>query len=556
MEGRRLPDERVTAMRKHIRLIGCLAVAFLATACTVYKYKDLDGPALAKHRKGQILSVETDGETFQFSPKEPPVIKDGAVVGAQHWSYTVDPVDIVDLAPERNAVRLVLKDGTRFLVASSAPGEGDVVKCEAIKPVVIPLDEVVRARVRSVNAGATVLGSLAGVVLVAGALILDAALSGDDDEIDTSDTITGGLVESFFADPPFPKPPAGPRGRRSNRTILGLADESSIAEEKEFWALEWTPVDGQPSEDGRLTVAIHNDSDVPRGVDEAKIVVVDHPEGIVVPDVLGIIRSCAAPVPPEQASDQSGADIRELLAVKDGIFWRTAGGDPAPEDRSPSRDEIALAFPRPKGARQARLIIGASNTTWRCEFAREALARTSQSGRTPLSAARAGKPKKGAKAKTTAEARSYKDSEFSTLRVRLMTIGGWQTGQVLFAVGPRPAEDMAYTIDLSDVIGDKVYLRLEPPAGYWLIDHLALDFSKNVTIETAEIAPEDVDGPEAADALAALAAEDATTYVLYPGEPACALTFRLPPPKEGMKRSLFLRTVSCYETAPPNIHNR
>ena len=122
--------------------------------------------------------------------------------------------------------------------------------------------------------------------------------------------------------------------------------------------------------------------------------------------------------------------------------------------------------------------------------------------------------------------------------------------------GPRPAEDMAYTIDLSDVIGDKVYLRLEPPAGYWLIDHLALDFSKNVTIETAEIAPEDVDGPEAADALAALAAEDATTYVLYPGEPACALTFRLPPPKEGMKRSLFLRTVSCYETAPPNIHNR
>jgi hypothetical protein len=554
MEGRRLPDERVTAMKKHIRLIGCLAAAFLATACTVYKYKDIDGPALAKHRKGQILRVDTDGETFQFSPKEPPVVEDGAVVGAQHWNYTVDPVDIVDLAPEKSTAWLVLKDGTRFLVASSAPGDGGTVKCEAIKPVVIPLDEVVRARVRTVNAGASILGSLAGVVLVAGALILDAALSGDDD--DPSDTITGGLVESFFSDPPYDKPPRGPKGWRTNKAILGLSDVSDVASEKEFWVQEWTPVDARPGEDGRLRVALENSSGVPRGVDEARIVVVDCPDGAVMPDVSGIMRSCGAPVPPEQASDQSGADIRELLAARDGIFWRSAGGDPSPGDRKSARDEIALAFPRPKGARQARLIVGAANTTWRCEFAREALARTAQLGQAPPAADSSSKSKKGAKAKKTEGPQRYRNSEFSTLRVRLMTINGWQTGQVLFAVGPRPAEDMIYPIDLSDVIGDKVYLRLMPPAGYWLIDHLALDFGKNVRVETAEIVPEAVDGPEAAEALAALASEDSTTYVLYPGEAAPILSFSLPPLREGMKRTVFLRTVSCFEMAPANIHNR
>lgn len=543
-------------MKKHIRLIGCLAAAFLATACTVYKYKDLDGPALAKHRKGQILSVDTDGETFQFSPKAPPVVKDGAVVGAQHWNYTVDPVDIVDLAPEKSAARVVLKDGTRFLVASSAPGDGGTVKCEAIKPVVIPLDEVVRARVRTVNAGASILGSLAGVVLVAGALILDAAISGDDDDIDPSDTITGGLVESFLGDPPFPKPPPGPKGWRTNKAILGLSDASDVASEKEFWVQEWTPLDARLSEDGRLRVALDNSSGVPRGVDEARIVVVDHPDGAVLPDVSGVIRSCAALVPPEQASDQSGADIRELLAAKDGLFWRSTGGDPSPGDREPARDEIALAFPRPKGARQARLIVGAANTTWRCEFAREALARTAQPGQAPPAADSSGKPKKGGKPKKAEGPQRYRNSEFSTLRVRLMTINGWQTGQVLFAVGPRPAEDMVYPIDLSDVIGDKVYLRLTPPAGYWLIDHLALDFGKNNPVETAEIAPEALDGPEAPEALAALASEDATTYVLYPGEAAPILSFSLPPLREGMKRTVFLRTVSCYEMAPPIIHNR
>jgi hypothetical protein len=543
-------------MQRHLRLLGCLAAAFLATACTVYKYKVIDGPALAKQKRGQILNVETAGETIQFSPKEPPVVKDGILVGGVHWNYTVDPLDVVDVTREKNAARVVLKDGTRFLVASSAPGEGGVVKCEVIKPVVIPLDEVVRARVRTVNTGATVLSALAGVVLVAGALVLDTALSGDDEDYDTSDSITAGIVESFFDDP-SPRPPARPKGWRSNDAILGLVDATNVAREKEFWALEWTPLDAQPGEDGRLRVALDNSSGVPRGVDEAKIVVVDHPEGVVVvPDVLGAVRSCTGPVPPEEASDRSGADIRALVAAKDGIFWRTPGGDPVPGDREPARDEIAVAFPRPKGARRARLIVGAANTAWRCEFAREALARTAPPEQPAPPAGPAGKSKKAGQAKKAPKTPGYGDLEFSTLRVRLMTINGWQTGQVLFAVGPRPAEDMIYTIDLSDVVSDKVYLRLTPPAGYWLIDHLALDFGKDVAVETAEIAPGAVDGPAADEALAALAAEDATTYVLYPGEPAPTLAFTLPPPKEGLKRSVFLRTVSCFEMAPPNIHNR
>jgi hypothetical protein len=131
-----------------------------------------------------------------------------------------------------------------------------------------------------------------------------------------------------------------------------------------------------------------------------------------------------------------------------------------------------------------------------------------------------------------------------------MTVIGWQTGQVLFAVGPRPAEDMIYDIDLSDVSGDKVQIKLSPPAGYWLIDHLALDFGKDGALETSEIAPEAVDGPDAAEVLKALAGEDATTLVLDPDGPPSELTFTLPPPKEGMERTVFLRTVSCFEIPP------
>ncbi len=37
-------DERGTKMKRHARLIACLAVAVLATSCTVYEETDHESP--------------------------------------------------------------------------------------------------------------------------------------------------------------------------------------------------------------------------------------------------------------------------------------------------------------------------------------------------------------------------------------------------------------------------------------------------------------------------------------------------------------------------------
>jgi len=549
MEGETDPVlKRGTAMRTSFRLVGGLAAASLISACTVYSYKDLDGRALAKVKNGTIMQVQTADETIEFALNDPPVVKNGIIIGGVHIATVIDPADIVELSPEKKAARVVLKDGTRFLVASSE-SDGETIRCEAVKPVAIPLDEVVLAQVRTVNAGASALNALAGVLLVAGAVALDVALIGDAGEFDPTESFTVELAFSLLDSVPMPI--VEDKGRRSNFAILGMMDASNVAGEKEFWTMEWTPVEARPSEDGRLRVTLDNTSAVPRGVDEAKLVVVDHPAGVAVaPGVLGAVRSYTGPVPPESATDKSGADIRELLAAGDGVFWRTAGGDPAPGEKGLARDEISLSFPRPKGARRARLIAGVSNTAWRSEFAREVLARSAPPAQAAPQAAPVEKSRKALRPTEFASPSGYKNWEFTTLRVRLFTALGWQTGQVLFAVGPRPAADVIYDIDLSDVPGDKVQIKLSPPAGYWLIDRLALDFGKDGALETSEIAPEAVDGPDAAEVLKALAGEDATTLVLDPADPPSELTFTLPPPKEGMERTVFLRTVSCYEMPP------
>ena len=244
----------------------------------------------------------------------------------------------------------------------------------------------------------------------------------------------------------------------------------------------------------------------------------------------------SAPVGPDSATDGAGKDVQDLVSAADGVLWRTPGGDPAAVEPPSLRDEITLSFPRPKGSRSARLIVKAANSCWRAQFARQVPAQAASAA--PDRAA----GKKGPKTPSI-----YQEWEYGKVRVRMLTAFSWQTGQVLFATGPLPASDMIYNLDLSDVGTDKVWLKLTPPAGYWLFDRLALDFGEDTPVETAEAAAEEVDGPDAAQVLQALSSEDGTTLRLDSGDPPVLLTFTVPPPKEGKARSVFLRTVSCYE---------
>lgn len=525
-------DERGTTMRKRATAIVCLTLAALATSCTVYKIKELDAKALAgKGPKAKILSVRTKTGQVDFREKDPAGLKGGAIVGNVYEGYDIDPYDIAEVAPAGKRAKVVLKGGDRFQVLSSWKA-GDILKCDVVRPTWIPFDEVVLARVRTVNAAASVLSTLGGVVLLVGALAFDAATLDEDEEIDPADTFTGGLVSSLVED--IAPTGGGSGGRRSNLALLGMKDASDTAGEEEFWILEWTRVSAEPGEDGKFRVRLENASGAPRGVDEAKLVVVDHAPGLVVaPDVRGGLGAFSDPVTPLTGTDGEGRDITGLVREKDGDFWRSPGGDSAMDLKARPRDEITLEFPRPKGVRRARLIVNVANSAWPAQFAREVRAAS------------------GGEAMGPKRAPVFREWEYSRLRVQILTVFGWQTGQVIFAGGPLPAADMIYGINLDDVATDKIWLKVAPPAGYWLIDRLALDFGEDVAVEGEEVEAEDVDSPDAAEVLRALAVEDGSTLFLESPGAQSALTFTAPPPKDGLERTLFLRTVSCYETPPP-----
>ncbi len=513
-------------MRKRVPVAVVLALAVLAPGCTIYKIKVLDAEALAaKGKDAKILAVETKDGVVEFRGDDPAKLEGAGIVGRLYGQLSIDPVEIADLAPSGKRAKAVLRDGRRLEVLSGYDA-GDAFTCEVAATTWIPLDKVVTAKIRAVDTAASVLSTLAGVVLVAGALALEG--SGDEDEeYDPSDDVLfASLVDSLL------EPDGAPRPRRSVKALLGTWKSPPAAEESEFWSMEWTRVDAVPGEDGTIALGLDNRAGVPRGVDEAKLIVVDHPPGSrVAPDARGSLRAYADPLPPRTAADGLCDDILPLIGERDDVFWRGPVPDPAQGGTLGARERLDLEFPRPAGARRAKLVVDASNSTWRALFAREAAA--------TAAAAPKGKGKP-----------AYEEREFSKLPVLISTVAGWQTGQVIFACGPVPPETVLYDLDLDDVDGDILRVRLAPPVGYWLIDRLAIDYGEDAPVEETVVEASGESGPDAAAVLEALAVEDGTT-AFYP-DPATGsvLTFALPPPKEGMSRTLFLRTVSCYEMPP------
>lgn len=515
-----------TAMKKRAPAIAMLTLAVLSTSCVAYKIKEMGPKAVAaKGGKAEIVGVQTKTGQFEFRSEEPARVIDGAVVGKIHAGVEIDPYEIAEATRTKKRANIVMKDGARYEVLSSRPS-GDALHCDVLIPACIPLDDVLRVSVRKVDSFITALATVAGAGIFA--LAVSQTLSDEDDDdlinLEPEDDPLYLFFDSLLAPSGEPKP---------RKAIKGLLDSVKppgavgLAEETELWVMEWTPVVAAPDEKGKYRVRLDNESGVSRGVDEAKLVVVDHPPGVgVAPDSQGIVRAFSGPVAPARAVDRTGRDIAPLVEKKDAVFWRSPSGDSAPDVQVGPRDELTFEFPRPAGARRAKLIVNATNTMWRAQFAREILGRPG-----------------GAKL-------LYREGELTRLGVRLETVFGWQTGQVIFAGGPLPAEDAVYGLDLGDVKGSTVRIKLEPPVGYWLIDRLALDFGEDTPVDELLVDAEDVDSPDAAEVLRALTVEDGSAlFLVNPGSQS-VLTFAAPPPKEGMARTLFLRTVSCYEIAP------
>lgn len=537
--------------RKIVALIELLVFSIFTTSC-VYHVQQKNFAAVARSGpKTKILAAQTKArEYIEFGEKRPARLDHEAVVGEGLTTVEFNRDDVVtEVAPTPAALgSITTKDGKQYRVLTrvfTMRPDGEKVLCQAYMPVSIPGSEVQLAWVKTVNTGKSILQGLAYVLIVPAVIAFLALLA---ESGDVGEEIADNIVDSLLESGPESDAVPPPVYKDFWENYFLDAELHGAASGQGFSITEWTAVEFTPGPGGRDKFLFGNELGAPKSTDELKVVVIDHPGGsTVIPDLEGTMHTVSAPVRPNKAYDRRKRDILPLVAKNDGRFWTSPEDERNPKRQEDLRDELIFEFPKPKGkvAKRAKLIVNATNTMWASHFAGQFVGvpgvspvKTFDPAKTEMSGGRARD--------------WYREEEFYKLRVWVQTNNGWRPRQTIYGGGPFVPRDRVCVLDVGDASGPTLKIKLMPPANFWMIDRLAVDYSKDLPVEMSEVNPESATSPglPSEDVLAALAAVDGRYLDLLDSVDKVEMTFIPSSLKPGLQRSVFLRTVSRYEIQP------
>jgi hypothetical protein len=305
---------------------------------------------------------------------------------------------------------------------------------------------------------------------------------------------------------------------------------------------EWCGLQYLEEVNGEYRILVTNEVHETQYTDEVKLLVVDHPEGIqVVPGPLRGIHTVSKPIVPNRAYDQNGNDLTSYVCKNDWVFWNSRNDEKNPDQLEDLRDELIFEFPKPKNATKAKLVFNGCNTLWGSQTLKRYL---------DLYGNQVSKWYDEIKNFGPAYFNMFNThvrEELYSLQIRVETEKGWKSKGIIFGGGPLVSEDKVYILDLEDVPGDTLKIKLTPPAAYWMINYLAVDYTGDLPVKTTEIqAVKAVDhnGQEVGKILA----ETDNNYLAMPNiGNSVQLVFPVPDRIAHMERTVILKASGYYD---------
>jgi len=305
---------------------------------------------------------------------------------------------------------------------------------------------------------------------------------------------------------------------------------------------EWCGLEHLKDVNDQYEIMITNEVNETQYTDEVKLLVIDHPEGVkVVPDMSGRIRTVSQPVIPNLAYDSKGKDLMLYVSKNDWIFWQTRVEEKDPDRREDLRDELIFEFPKPEEAKKAKLIVNACNTLWGSQSLKNYL---------DLYGDKVDEWYEEVHNRGPAFFRmvnTHVREELYSLQIRVETEDGWKSKGLIIGGGPFVSEDKVYSFDISDVPGDVLKIKLTPPAAFWMINYLAVDYAEDLPVNVTEIEAIEAIDHKGQDVRGILAKND-NNYLIMPSiGDRTDLVFESPPKSEGMDRTVILKASGYYD---------
>lgn len=305
---------------------------------------------------------------------------------------------------------------------------------------------------------------------------------------------------------------------------------------------EWSELDHLGEVNGRYRLLVANELNESEFVDEVSLVVIDHPAGVrIIPDVLGGLHTIVRPLAALRASDQNGRDLRPLIAAEDDHFWESEKDGRDLENSDDLKDTLIFEFPKPAAARKATLVANAWTTLWGMQSAKGFL--ELYGDKLPEWYADMNRSGPAVRELTT----WFLSGGMYTAKILVETRDGWTPRGLIYGGGPFISKDKAYSLDVSDVPGETVRLKIEPAAGFWKLDYVALDYGQETPVRVREIRPEMALDRNGRDVKAMIAKADQVFYEMPLAGDFAELTFAAPGKTAGLERTVLLKARGYYE---------
>lgn len=473
--------------------------------------------------KERIVGVTTvDGREIRLKPPGA-VLKDGKVTGLEEKGrpFEIPETQVATLKSDLDkdgqsrVIRLTTRDGqaVEFVPPGAIKGKG-VISGTAYEPFEMPVDQVQRVWLEQ---SGTSVWRVIGFTIAAIAVTMAAALATKE----SCPFVYSWDGQRFVFD-------AEPYGGATSRGL----------ERDDYSELENLKADG-----GLYRLMVTNEVNETQYTNFMELWLVDHPPGVrVAADEFGGIHEVSEPVAPTSARDARGRDLREWLARTDGLIWEP----PAVADATGElRQEIVLGFPRPPGARRARLVANVSTGLWGSHMIREMLMLQGREVGAWYASLDG-----DLRARQSLLAWNLRE-ELYALKLEIEEPTGWQLRGVLPGGGPFIAEHRVVPLDTSRALGDEVRLRIRPPGGFWALNSFRIDWGQGRELEVRKERPIEARDHRGVDRLGELAASDDRFYAMPTTDDRAFLSFRAPDVPAGMERTVFLHSRGYYQLHLP-----
>lgn len=295
--------------------------------------------------------------------------------------------------------------------------------------------------------------------------------------------------------------------------------------------------------DGEYKLKITNEVFETEYIDEMSLFVVDHPENTTVTmNNDGSVFALAGGEIIDYANDEEGRDIKPFLIENDFLAWQTKMPF---HDQNRKKHKIKFGFKMKEGAKKATLVYNVGTTHWGSTMLSEMLELHGKN----LDEHYSNLDKKGEYYNFTMD--FLRRAELYDLELKLKINGEFKTQAVLQGGGPFKTESRVVELDISGIKGDMVEFEVNPPVGFWTLDNFTLCFDEPQQAFGKEIKVSKTIDHNGNDISEKISFSDENYYDMPTTGDWFFATYKAPPKKDGMKRTVFMKTKGWYKIQMP-----